>query len=72
VSRSTYVYIARDNDGELLGAWTVKYELARWLRDTHRDNPMSRRDLTEVTRLRDNDPGARPVALNPRTLEPVR
>ena len=31
MARSTYVYIVRDPDGRILGAFTVKHELRSWL-----------------------------------------
>lgn len=66
MARSSYIYVVRDAiDGELITAFTVKHELARWLD--------ARSSKFLITRIHDGGQvhGRPPVTLDPRTLEPV-
>lgn len=65
MARSTYIWLVQDGDGDVVAAFTVKHELGAWL-DKHGPDFL-------VSRIRDgnSDPTARPVELNPRTLEPA-
>lgn len=48
MARSEYIYIVRDPDGRIVVAFTVKHNLASWLR--HRDD----RAWLIITRHRDS------------------
>jgi hypothetical protein len=65
MSRSLYIWLVQDTEGDVVAAFTVKHELGSWL-DKNGTNFL-------VSRIRDGraDPGARPVELNPTTLEPA-
>lgn len=65
MARSLYVWFVQNTEGDVVAAFTVKHELGSWL-DKNGVNFL-------VSRIRDGraDPGARPVELNPTTLEPA-
>lgn len=75
MSRSVYIWYVQNSDGNVIAAFTVKHELATWL--DRRYGPAEFRNAAAcpvlLYRIRDGhiDPDARPVAHNPRTLEPV-
>lgn len=68
MSRSTYIYVVQSDEGQVLGAFTVKRELAERL-ERHPEL-----GLVTVTRTRDGNLGddAQCVELNRWTLEPER
>ncbi len=50
MARANYIYIVKDSVGGVLGAFTVKYELIRWIKHINYNG------LT-IIRLRDGVPG---------------
>lgn len=66
MARAMHIWLVQDTQGDVVAAFTVKHELGSWL-DKHGVNFL-------VSRIQDgrHNPGARPVELNPKTLEPVR
>lgn len=53
MARATYIWTAHDDDGELVGTWTVKHELVSWLR--RGDLPGV---IAGIRRYADGQPGA--------------
>lgn len=65
MARATYIWIVQNGEGDIVAAFTVKHELGSWL-DANGSDYL-------VLRIRDGrwNAAARPVELNPRTLEPA-
>lgn len=66
MSRSTYIYTVQDDEGVVIGAFTVKHELKTAL-----EKHWEIEGLVRVTRTRDGEigPRAQRVEMNPITLE---
>jgi hypothetical protein len=71
MSRAEYIWVVRESlDGNLLAAFTVRYECADWL---SRYIDLEDDDIT-VCRMRNSHrhPKDGPVYLDPATLEPIK